>query len=166
LTVACAVLALLTILFAWMVFAPSSAPLKLGATHEAAAAREDHAIVRTAERFAKNFLSVGYQTIEADVDSATADASDQFKGQVEEVVRLRHSKFESAHARSTFVVTHAILIEHTGNNALVEVIGRLTVRNVSTKSSRSENRELHVVLVKTDKGWKVSDLGTPKSGTQ
>lgn len=166
LTAACAVLALLTILFAWMVFAPSSAPLKLGATRDAAAAREDHAIIRTAERFAKNFLSVDYRTIEADFDRATADASDQFKGRVEEVLRLSHSRFLTAHARSTFEITHSFLVEHTGNNALVEVIGRRTIRNASTKGSRSESQELHVVLVKTDYGWKVSDLGTPRSGSK
>lgn len=154
------VLFIATVLLGLMAFAPRIAPIKSGPTRLAAEALEERDVTAVAKRFARNFLTIDYQTIDADTKRLTADATGEFKDQIGEVLKLSRAQFEKRKATSEGKVTEAVLLFREETNARVQVLAERTIRNARTKAAdeRPETKVLDITLVKTSQGWKVDNV--------
>ncbi len=160
LAVSTVVLLIATVLLGLMAFAPNLAPIKSGPTRLAAAALEEQDITDVAKRFARNFLTIDYRTMDADIKRLIVDATGDFKDQIGQVLKLSRAQFEKRKATSTGKVTEAVLLFQEDTNARVQVLAERTIRNVRTKDTdeRPETKVLDITLVKTSDGWKVDNV--------
>lgn len=158
LAAATGVLLILVILLGLMAFAPRIAPIKSGPTKLAANAQEEEQISAIAERFARNFVTVDYRTIDEDLARMSADATGNFKEQLDRTIRAIGKEFEKRKARSTGQALDSAVLSHEGGTALVQVLLRRTKQNVGTKGPETGNQIVNVSLVRTDDGWKVDNL--------
>ena len=158
LAVATAVLLVLTILLGLMAFAPRIAPIKSSATRLAAKAQEEEEIKIIAKRFAKNFVTIDYRTIDADLKRMQADATSNFREQLERVIEAIGAQFKKSKASSVAKALDSAVLSHEGGSALVQVLLQRTKRNVDTKGPESGNQVVNVALEKTANGWKVDNL--------
>ena len=160
LAVATAVLLVATILLGLMAFFPRVAPIKSHATRLAADALEEEDITDVAKRFARNFLTIDYRTIDTDIKRLTADATGDFRSQIGEVLKLSREQFEKRKATSRGKVNEAVLLFNQDDNARVQVLAERTIRNVRTKAAeeRPETKVLDIALVRTSSGWKVDNV--------
>jgi Mce-associated membrane protein len=155
---ATAILLVLTILFGLMAFAPQIAPIKSSATKLAAKAQEDEELKAIAKRFATNFVTIDYRTIDADLKRMTADATGNFREQLERTIDAIGTQFKKSKASSKGKALDSAVLSHEEGSALVQVLLQRTKRNVDTKGSESGNQIVNVALVKTPEGWKVDNL--------
>ena len=160
LAVSTVVLLVATILLGLMAFAPRMAPIKSHATRLAADALESEEITDVAKRFARNFLTIDYRSIDKDIERITADATGDFKSQIGQVLRLSREQFEKRKATSKGKVNEAVLLFNEDDNARVQVLAERTIRNVRTKAreERPETKVLDIALVRTSSGWKVDNV--------
>jgi hypothetical protein len=147
-----------TILFGLMAFAPRIAPIKSGPARLAVRAQEEAAITAVAKRFAKNFLTVDYRTIDADFRRVTSDATGKFKEQLQKVLTLSKQQFKDRRATSSGSVTQTFMLSNKNESAVVRAVVNRTIQNARTKSPQSGVQVLDITLVKTSDGWKVDDL--------
>jgi Mce-associated membrane protein len=158
LAAATAILMILTILFGLMAFAPRIAPIKSSATKLAAKAMEEEEIETIARRFAKNFVSIDYRTIDADLKRMTADATGNFADQLRKTIAAIGTQFKKSKASSQAKALDSAVLSHENGSALVQVLLQRTKRNVDTKGSQTGNQIVNVTLVNTADGWKVDNL--------
>ena len=158
LAAATAVLFVTTVLFGLMAFAPRFAPIKSGPAKLAARAQEEDGLKRIARRFAENFVSLSYETIDEDLRSMTADATSNFATKLRDTVHRIEKAFTDRKASSEGTALDAAVLSHSGDSAIVQVLLRRTKTNVGTKGPETGNQIVNVTLVKTDEGWKVDDL--------
>ena len=148
-----------TVLFGLMAFAPRVAPIKSGPAKLAARAQEEDGIKQIARRFAENFVSLSYDSIDDDLDRMTADATSNFATKLRDTVNAISPAFKKAKASSTGKALDAAILSHTDDSAIVQVLIRRTKTNVGTKKGpETGNQIVNVTLVKTSDGWKASDL--------
>jgi hypothetical protein len=147
-----------TVLFGLMAFAPRFAPIKSGPAKLAARAQEEDGLKRIARRFAENFVSLDYKSIDEDLDRMTADATSNFATKLRDTVEQIAPAFKSRKASSSGTALDAQVLSHTDDSAIVRVLIRRTKKNVGTKGPETGNQIVDVTLVKTDDGWKASDL--------
>ena len=152
------VLLVLVVLLGLMAFAPRIAPIKTNATKLAANAQEEEAIEAIARRFARNFVTIDYRTIDEDLDRMSDDATGNFQDQLDRTIRAIGKEFEKRKARSTGRALDSAVLSHEGSTALVQVLLRRTKQNVGTKGPETGNQIVNVSLVRTDEGWKVDNL--------
>lgn len=152
------VLLVLVVLLGLMAFAPRIAPIKTSATKLAANAQEEQAIEAVARRFARNFVTIDYRTIDDDLDSMSADATGNFQEQLDRTIRAIGEEFKKRKARSTGRALDSAVLAHEGSTALVQVLLRRTKENVGTEGPETGNQIVNVSLVRTDEGWKVENL--------
>lgn len=155
---ATAVLLVTTILFGLMAFFPSVAPIKSGPARLAAKAQEEQRIITVARRFAKNFLTVDYRTLDNDFKRVTADATGKFKQQLGQVLKLSRQQFTQRKATSKGEVTEVFVLSHDDDTAVVRAVVNRTISNARTKGPESGQQILDVTLVESSDGWKVDDL--------
>jgi hypothetical protein len=155
---ATAVLLITTILFGLMAFFPRIAPIKSGPARLAASAQEEEEIKTVARRFAKNFLTVDYRTIDNDFKQVTSDATGKFKQQLGQVLKLSREQFAKRKATSKGEVSEVFVLTHEDDTAVVRVVVNRTISNARTKGPESGQQILDVTLVSTPDGWKVDDL--------
>jgi Mce-associated membrane protein len=159
LAVVTAILFVTTVLFGLMAFAPRLAPIKSGPARLAAEAQENDELEVLARRFAKNFVTLDYRTIDEDLDRMAEDATASFAEQLQRTVDAIGSEFKKRKARSEGEALDAEVLSRESDSALVQVLLRRTNQNVGTKGSpQSGNQIVNVSLVKTSDGWKVSSL--------
>jgi Mce-associated membrane protein len=158
LAAATAVLLILVILLGLMAFAPRIAPIKSGPTKLAARAQEEQEISAIARRFARNFVTIDYRTIDEDLERMSADATGNFKEQLERTIGAIGRDFEKRKARSTGRALDSAVLSYEDGTALVQVLLRRTKQNVGTKGPETGNQIVNVSLVRTDDGWKVDNL--------
>lgn len=152
------VLLVLVVLLGLMAFAPRISPIKSSATKLAVAAQEEQAIEAVARRFARNFVTIDYRSIDEDLDRMSADATGNFQDQLDRTIRAIGEEFEKRKARSTGRALDSAVLSHEGGTALVQVLLRRTKENVGTKGPETGNQIVNVSLVRTDEGWKVDNL--------
>ena len=154
-----AVFFIAAVLFGLMAFAPRIAPIKSGPAKLAARAQEEDGIKQIARRFAENFVSLSYDSIDDDLDRMTADATSNFATKLRDTVNAISPAFKKAKASSTGEALDAAILSHTDDSAIVQVLIRRTKTNVGTKKGpETGNQIVNVTLVKTSDGWKASDL--------
>ena len=147
-----------TVLFGLMAFAPRLSPIKSGSAKLAVQAMEREDLQTLASRFAKNFVSINYKTIDRDLERMTADTTSAFAEKLERTIEAIGEQFKQRKASSSGEALDAAVISQTDDSALVQVLLRRTKRNVGTKGPETGNQIVNVTLVKTDDGWKVDDL--------
>jgi hypothetical protein len=161
LAVATAALFLTTVLFGLMAFAPRLAPIKSGPAKLAVQAQEAAELKELASGFAKNFVTLDYKTIEADLKRMTADTTTTFGEKLSRTIEAVGDQFKARKASSTGRALDAQILSQSNDSAIVQVLLRRTKRNVGTKGPETGNQIVNVTLVKTDDGWKVDDLSEP-----
>lgn len=159
-------LGVIVVLLALMVFAPTIAPLKLGATRSAIEAREDSEIEAVASRFARNFLSIDYRTLDADFARIQKDTTGKLRGDLSRILDLIRAPYRNTKSTSTGDVADARVLSRNDDTASVGVVVELTVTNEKRREAQKVTRSMELTLVRTPSGWKVSDarnLPTPSA---
>jgi hypothetical protein len=160
------ILGLVVVLESLMVFAPSIAPLKLGSTRSAIEAKTDDEIEAVASRFARNFLSIDYRTLDADFSDIQKDTTGKLRGDLSRILTLIREPYRNTKSTSTGRVTEVRVLSRTDDTASVGVIVELTVRNKRQRAPQTATRSMQLTLVRTPSGWRVSDaqnLPTPSA---
>ena len=160
LAVATFVFLVTSVLLALMVFAPAIAPFRLGTAKSGAIAERDLAIEKVAVRFAHNFMTFDYRTLDANLTSMAQDATGKFSSQV---VSLRKDKTVTGaliaqQATSRGSVEGQSVESVHGDTATVRVFLNQVVTNKSQQQGRSTFRVFLFTLVKTAQGWKVDNV--------
>jgi hypothetical protein len=158
LAIATAVLFVTTVLFGLMAFAPRLAPIKSGPAKLALKAQEEDGLKTIAKRFATNFVSIDYKTIDNDLKQMKADATNAFGEKLQRTIDVIGKQFKQRKASSSGRALDAAVLSHSDDSAIVQVLLRRTKRNVGTSGPETGNQVVNVTLVKTDDGWKVDDL--------
>ncbi len=158
------VLGVIAVLLALMVFAPRIAPIKLGSTRLAAEAQTNEQVTEVAKRFATNFLSLDYRTIDADFDRVLEDTTGNFERQLRRLIEVTKDRLIEAKGISEGRVTRLSVLSRTEDTATVQVVVSRSVQNSDTPDPRVVPQSLEVTLVSTPGGWKVDDTtGIPSA---
>lgn len=158
LAAATALLAAVAILLGLMVFAPSIAPVKLGATRLAAEAGNVQEIETLARRFAEHFMTIDYQTLDADFERVLDDTTGSFRTQIEGVLDVYGDLLVKAKSVSKGEVTTLTVLSRGGDNAAVNARVNRTITNERNPNARPTAHTLLITLIRTASGWKVADL--------
>lgn len=161
LAVATFVLFVVSVLLALMVFAPGIAPVRLGSSKAGYAAQRDLAIERVAVRFARNFMTFDYRTLDANLTQMSKDATGNFSKQL---VALRKEKtvmqtLIAQKATSRGSIQGQTVESVHGDTASVRVFLNQMVTNKSHAQPSQTFRVLDFTLVRTPQGWKVDNVG-------
>jgi Mce-associated membrane protein len=157
-------LGVIALLLALMVFAPRIAPLKLGATRLAAEAQTNEQVTEVAKRFATNFLSLDYRTIDADFDRVLEDTTGNFERQLRRLLEVTKDRLVEAKGVSEGRVTRLSVLTRTEDTATVQVVVSRSIQNSDTPDPQVVEQSLEVTLVSTPGGWKVDDTtGIPSA---
>lgn len=159
------VLGLAALLLGLMVFAPTIAPIKLGSTRSAVDAQVTEEIKEVAGRFARNFVTISYRTIDADFERIIKDTTGSFRRQIERIPDVIRGPFAESEGVSRGRVAEVTILSRVGETATVEVVVRRTIQNKSTPSPRSVSHRIELTLVSTAGGWKVADAASLPSAT-
>ncbi len=155
------VLLIATVLLALMVFAPGIAPFRLGSSKSGYAAQRDLAIEKVALRFARNFMTFDYRTLDANLAAMQKDVTGNFSSQV---TGLRKDKTITGELVSQQATSKAQVLGESfeslrGDTATVRIFLDQIVTNKANAQPRSTFRILTFTLVKTAQGWKVDNVG-------
>lgn len=158
------VLGVIAVLLGLMVFAPRIAPLKLGTTRLAAEAQTNEQVTEVARRFATNFLSLDYRTIDADFNRVLEDTTGNFEGQLRRLLEVTKDRLVEAKGVSEGRVTRLSVLSRTEDAATVQVVVSRSIQNADTPQPQVVEQTLEVTLVSTSSGWKVDDTtGIPSA---
>lgn len=161
------VLGVASVLLGLMVFAPGLAPIKLGATRLAAEAQGNEEIREVARRFATNFLSLDYRTIDEDFEQLLQDTTGNFESQLRRLIDTTRQRLTEAEGVSEGRVTGLVILSRSEETAVVQLEVLRTITNVETTEPQTVAHTLRVSLVETREGWKVDDTtGLPSAGTE
>jgi len=154
------VLLVATVLLALMVFAPGAAPFRLGTAKAGYSAERDLAIEKVAVRFAHNFLTFDYRTIDANLNELSKDSTGNFSSQL---VRVRKQKdlmdtLRKAKATSRGTVRGETVGSVHGDTATIRVFLAQTVTNSTSSSPQTTYKDVLLTLVRTPQGWKVDNV--------
>lgn len=155
---ASAVLAVIAILLGLMVFAPSVAPIKFGSARLAAEAGDVQEIEVLARRFAENFMTIDYQTLDADFERVLADTTGTFRTQIEGVLDVYGDLLVKAKSVSRGEVNGVTVLSRGGDNASVSARVSRTITNDRNPNARPTQHTLLITLIRTASAWKVADL--------
>ncbi len=158
LAVTTGVLFLIGVLLALMVFAPSIAPIKLGVARQAASLQTDQEIEAVAMRFARNYLSIDYRTLESDFEAIRQDATGDLLRKLSQVSNLVREPYRKARSISTGRSKRVVVISKTKDVASVQVIASVTTRTAQKPEPQTNEQPLQLTLVRTGSGWKVSQV--------
>lgn len=150
-------LGVIAVLLALMVFAPRIAPIKLGATRLAAEAQTNEQVSEVAKRFATNFLSLDYRTIDADFDRVLEDTTGNFERQLRRLIEVTKDRLIEAKGVSEGRVTRLSVLSRTEDTATVQVVVSRSIQNADNPEPQVIPQSLEVTLVSTSAGWKVED---------
>ncbi len=149
------------LLLALMVFAPSIAPLKVGAVRDAATAREEDDVEDVAVRFAEALYSFNYRTIDADLDRIRDFSTGNFSRELEQVlgeVDVFKKAIVDARGESTGAVEGVDVRKIEDSTATARAFVVQTIRNKKNPEARQQFSAVELTLVKTSGGWKVDDV--------
>jgi hypothetical protein len=149
---------LICVLLGLMVFAPSIAPIKFGVARQAASLQTDEEIETVSRRFARNFLSIDYRTLESDFEAIRQDATGDLLRQLSQVSNVVREPYRKARSISTGRPKQIVVISKTKDVASVQVIVSVTVRNSKRPEPQTNDQPLQLTLIRTGSGWKVSQV--------
>ena len=158
LVAATAVLAVIAILLGLMVFAPSVAPIKLGSARLAAGAGDVKEIETVSRRFAENFLTIDYRTLDADFERVRADTTGKFRNELDGSLELVGDLLRKAQSVSKGDVSEVTVLSRDAETAFVSAKVNRTFTNERIANPRPRQHTLRITLVRTASGWKVDDL--------
>jgi len=155
------VLLVVGVLLALMVFAPGVAPFRLGSSKAGFAAQRDVAIEKVAVRFAHNFLTFDYRTIDANLNELSKDSTGNFSGQLVRVRKQRDlmDTLRAHKATSRGTVRGETVESLHGDTASVRVFLAQTVANSTSSTPQTTYKDVLLTLVRTPQGWKVDNVG-------
>jgi hypothetical protein len=154
------VLLVVAMLLALMVFAPAIAPFRLGSSKIGYRAERDVAIEQVAVRFAHNFLTFDYRTIDANLNQLSKDSTGNFSAQL---VRVRKQKdlmdtLRTHKATSRGTVRGETVESVHGDTATIRVFLAQTVTNSTSSTPSTTYKDVLLTLVRTPQGWKVDNV--------
>ncbi|MGH2760320.1 MAG: hypothetical protein ACRDKJ_12255 [Actinomycetota bacterium] len=155
LAAATSALGVIAVLLGLMVFAPRIAPIKLGATRLAAEAQTNEQVTEVAKRFATNFLSLDYRTVDADFDRVVEDTTGNFERQLRRLLDVTKDRLIEAKGISEGRVTRLSVLSRTEDSATVQVMVSRSIQNADNPEPRVVPQTIEVTLVFTAGGWKV-----------
>lgn len=159
---AVSVLAVIAILLGLMVFAPGAAPIKLGS---ARTVTESDEIESVARRFARNFLTIDYQSLDEGFDRVLADSTGAFRGKIENLLEVVGDLLVKAKSISVGRVDDVTVVSRRDDTAMVTARVSRTITNAQRQDARPTQHTLLITLVRTASKWKVDDLTeVPGSG--
>lgn len=144
-----------------MVFAPSIAPVKLGAVADAERARRTSEVEEVARRFVTSLYTFDYRSIDEDVARIRADATGTFSRELEQVlgeVDVFKEAIIEAQGRSSGEVEALDIVELSGRTATARVFVVQTISNKKGPEPRRQFSAVELTLVETPDGWKVDDV--------
>jgi Mce-associated membrane protein len=159
--------AVVVVLVALMLFAPSAAPLKVGAVADAARARQSEAVEKVATRFATSLYSFNYQTIDADLDRIRDDSTGGFSRELETVlgeVDVFKKAIVDARGQSSGEVEGVDVREIRDGTATARVFVVQSIQNKKNPQPREQFSAVELTLVRTSGGWKVDDVQQFQAG--
>ena len=153
-------LLVVTVLLALMVFAPSVAPFRLGSSRAGFAAERDLGIEKVALRFARNFMTFDYRTLDANLQAMSKDVTGNFLSQV---TSLRKDKTITSQLIAQKATSKARILGESfqslhGDTATVRIFLDQIVTNRTESQPRTTFRILTFTMVKTSGGWKVDNV--------
>jgi len=160
LAAACFVLLVIAVLLGLMVFAPGVAPFRLGSAKAGYSAERDVGIEKVAIRFAHNFLTFDYRTIDANLNQLSKDSTGNFSSQL---VRVRKQKdlmdtLRANKATSRGTVRGETVESVHGDTATIRVFLAQTVTNSTSSTPSTTYKDVLLTLVRTPQGWKVDNV--------
>jgi hypothetical protein len=158
LLVSTGVLFVVTVLLALMVFAPSIAPIKLGSARQAALARSEAAVEEVAKRFARNFYSIDYRTLESDFETIRSDTTGDLLRQLGQVTKVIREPYRKTRSIVTGRPKRVVIVSLTKDVASVQVTLAITIRNSKKPEPQTRDQPLQLTLIRTGSGWKVSQV--------
>lgn len=150
-------LALVSILFGLMVFAPQLAPLKVASTRAAIEDRTEAQIEDVAERFARNYVSIDHRTIDADFARARRDATGSLRSQLSRIPDILRESYSNARSIQEARSAEAQVTSLSGDTASVVVVLRFAFTNSERTEPQTRSASIQMTLVRTADGWKVAD---------
>lgn len=152
---AVSVLGVIAILLGLMVFAPGAAPIKLGIARTVAESDEIESVAR---RFARNFLTIDYQSLDADFDRVLADSTGAFRDKIENLLQVVGDLLVKAKSVSVGRVDDVAVVSRRDDTAMVSARVSRTITNARRQDARPTQHTLLITLVRTASEWKVDDL--------
>lgn len=161
------VLAITTLIFAVMAFAPGASPVKTPAINRAAQSSTEDAVQEVAENFTKNLITFNYEEIDEFSERVLRDTTQQFSSQ--EQLALPGGSFEEFkdqiernQSHSTGEVLAASVTSQSGDTAVAVIVTKQTSGN-RDRDERTRTQVLQLALLKTSGSWKVDKVGFPTS---
>jgi hypothetical protein len=152
------VLFVIAVLLGLMVFAPSIAPIKLGITRQAASVRSEAEVQTVARRFATNFYSIDYRTLESDFEKIRSDTTGDLLRQLSQVTSVIREPYRKTRSIVSGRPKQVTVVSLTNDVASVQVILSITIRNSKNPEPETRDQPLQLTLVRTGSGWKVSQV--------
>ena len=153
-----------------MALAPSAAPIKTKSVQRAAAGNAEEGIRELASRFSENLLTYKYQTVDADLDRALRDATDEFATRPLAAfggLNLSRVKadIKSGRATSTVDVKGAAITSQDSDTATVLVVATRTWDSNQRENPAHTVQVIELTLLNTSDGWKVDNASDPASAS-
>ncbi len=153
-----------------MALAPSAAPIKTASTQRAAAGNTEEGIRELASRFTENLLTYKYQTVDADLDRALRDATQEFSTRPLAAfggLNLSRVKadIKSGRATSTVDVKGAAITSQDSDTATVLVVATRTWDSNKREQPAHTVSVVELTLLNTSDGWKVDNASDPASAS-
>jgi len=127
-----------------------------GGTGSADALRQS--ALDTAKRYALDFSTYDYRTIDADFARISAELTPSFRSQYQSTSASLKSVVVQYRGVATATVQGIGLTSLTGSQAVVVVFLDQQVTNSSTKTPRIDRNRLQITLQRNGGGWLMSDL--------
>jgi hypothetical protein len=159
-----------TVIFGLMALAPNAAPIKTGAVQRAAASNTEGEIREVASRFTENLLTYKHQTVDADLDRALRDATNEFSTRPLasfgglNVNRVK-ADIKKGEATSTVDVKGAAITSQDSETATVLVVTTRTWDSNERSAPAHTVAVLELTLLNTSDGWKVDNASDPASAS-
>ena len=161
------ILAITTLIFALMAFAPGASPVKTPAINRAAQSSTEDKVQEVATRFTENLISFEHEQIDEFSDRTLADVTQQFETQ--EQLALPGGSFEEFkdqiernQSQSTGEVLAASVTSQSGDTATAVVVTRQTSGN-RDRPERTRTQVLQLSLLNVSGSWRVDRVGFPTS---
>jgi hypothetical protein len=161
------ILAVTTLIFALMAFAPGASPVKTPAINRAAQSSTEDDVQEVATRFTKNLITFEHEEIDEFSERTLRDTTQQFQSQ--EQLALPGGSFEEFkdqiernESQSTGEVLAASVTSQSGDTAIALVVTRQTSGN-RDRPERTRTQVLQLSLLKVSGSWKVDKVGFPSS---
>jgi hypothetical protein len=150
-----------------MALAPSSAPVKTGASRAAASVGVEEEITNVASRFTENLLTYKPTTVDNDLARARRDATGTFATRQipafgNKTLATIAQEIKTNRAVSTINVEGVVITSRDDSTATALVVGERTIDSDERKSPARQLQVVELTMLNTDRGWKVENA-TPVS---